>query len=176
MTPKTIFTDGITLFVLVGLALLAWPRPTGAWTTLVMKSNSNLGVSPAGDVVGRTETSAIAQRGAPANQDHPSDSAPRTRGEWIRTGVGLATLVPFAWTIGVDGAAAASGGGSTPVVTVLGAGGKTGRECVEYLAARGTGLCVHRPSSNLSHACKSKHYRDAVTWCRRCQSDIVRRC
>lgn len=26
-------------------------------------------------------------------------------------------------------------------VTVIGAGGKTGRECVEYLAASGTGEC-----------------------------------
>lgn len=48
-----------------------------------------------------------------------------------------------------DAANAATRGAS---VTVLGAGGKTGRECVEYLASRGTGRaavppCVLLPTS-----------------------------
>ncbi len=37
---------------------------------------------------------------------------------------------------------------TVPDVTVLGAGGKTGRECVEYLATRGTGMLGLRQLSS----------------------------
>lgn len=50
-------------------------------------------------------------------------------------GAGLAAIVP-ALGLRQDPALAASDSGA---VTVLGAGGKTGRECVEYLASKGTG-------------------------------------
>lgn len=60
-----------------------------------------------------------------------------TRVDWLRVGASLAVIAPV---LGVaadgDAASAATPGAS---VTVLGAGGKTGRECVEYLASRGAG-------------------------------------
>lgn len=58
-----------------------------------------------------------------------------TRADWLRAGAGLASMVPLVFAFGsrVD---AATGGES---VTVIGAGGKTGKECVKYLVARGTG-------------------------------------
>lgn len=65
-----------------------------------------------------------------------------SRADWLKVGVGLASLVPLVAAAGTQDVLAASGGGSN-VVTVLGAGGKTGRECVEYLGARGTSECTH---------------------------------
>lgn len=76
--------------------------------------------------------------------DTPSANNPletsTSRGDWLRTGAGLAAMVPLVSSVllgsPADAAAARAGSGT---VTVIGAGGKTGRECVEYLAASGTG-------------------------------------
>lgn len=58
-----------------------------------------------------------------------------TRASWLRTGASLASIASLVFALG-SRVEAATGGGS---VTVIGAGGKTGKECVEYLVARGTG-------------------------------------
>lgn len=60
-----------------------------------------------------------------------------TRADWLRIGASLAAVAPVVALGSQDAAVAAPNTGGR--VTVLGAGGKTGRECVEYLASRGTG-------------------------------------
>lgn len=60
-----------------------------------------------------------------------------TRVDWLRIGASLAAVAPVVALGNQEAAVAAPNAGGT--VTVLGAGGKTGRECVEYLASRGTG-------------------------------------
>lgn len=97
---------------------------------------------PAYPILGASTAMRAASSPSPSDESSPSPDAARpaslTRVDWLRVGASLAVIAPV---IGIadgssDAASAATGGGS---VTVLGAGGKTGRECVEYLASRGTG-------------------------------------
>lgn len=67
-----------------------------------------------------------------------------TRADWLRIGASLAAVAPVVALGSQDAAVAAPNAAET--VTVLGAGGKTGRECVEYLASRGTGIMVKEGS------------------------------
>ena len=60
-----------------------------------------------------------------------------TRADWLRAGAGVAAIAPVVLSQRDTAAAALK----TGAVTVFGAGGKTGRECVEYLANRGAGEC-----------------------------------
>eukprot|EP00903_Cladosiphon_okamuranus_P010513 g9944.t1 len=73
---------------------------------------------------------------AGASSGNDDVSASLTRGEWLRAGASLVAIAPVL-ALGKDNEAMAV---TSSDVTVLGAGGKTGRECVEYLAARGTGV------------------------------------
>lgn len=69
-----------------------------------------------------------------------------TRADWLRaSGAALASSLLVLGRQQYADAASGAGG----AVTVLGAGGKTGRECVEYLASRGTGEFIRKC---LSHA------------------------
>lgn len=112
-------------------AVLALVRPVASWVAPVLSSSfrdnrvAKLGSLPTVPTNVHRE---------PPTSD---DSTIFTRAEWIRVGASLPLLVPLVKGLEPKGAEAAQGGVST--VTVLGAGGKTGRECVEYLAAHSSG-------------------------------------
>lgn len=75
-------------------------------------------------------TTAVAMRASSADTHSPTTSLTRT--DWLHVAAAITPVV----FLGTQQASAAGGDGT---VTVLGAGGKTGRECVEYLAACGKG-------------------------------------
>lgn len=75
---------------------------------------------------------------SPSSKRSSKDKPLTTRADWLRAGAGLAVIAPAVALSSRDAGLAAPILGA---VTVLGAGGKTGRECVKYLAERGAGEC-----------------------------------
>lgn len=117
-------------------AVLALVRPVASWVAPVLSSSFR---APENRVAKLRSLPAVPTN---VHREPPmsDDSKMLTRAEWIRIGASLPLLVPLVTGLEPKGAEAAQGGVST--VTVLGAGGKTGRECVEYLAAHGSGKIV----------------------------------
>lgn len=84
------------------------------------------------------ETSPSPPASPPSSKGSSNDKPLTTRADWVRAGAYLAAIAPALALSTRDSGMAAS---NTGAVTVLGAGGKTGRECVKYLAERGAGKC-----------------------------------
>ncbi|CAM9604113.1 unnamed protein product [Ectocarpus sp. 4 AP-2014] len=106
--------------------------PTAAWSHVTHRQQR-------ATVTGRSSCSSITtMRATPSpggDDDTAGIPASMSRGEWLRVGASLAAMAPV-FALGREDASAAT----SSDVTVLGAGGKTGRECVEYLASKGTGV------------------------------------
>ncbi|CAM9415609.1 unnamed protein product [Ectocarpus fasciculatus] len=96
---------------------------------------------------GSSSSSITKMRATPSpsgDDDTAGSPASMSRGEWLRVGASLAAMAPV-FALGKEDASLAA---TSSDVTVLGAGGKTGRECVEYLASKGTGEAVARSLTN----------------------------
>lgn len=130
----------------------SWNLPTATRTFGRVSRDSTRGeqtstchptTHPGYPVLGASTAMRAAASPSPSDDSSPSSDAARpaslTRVDWLRVGASLAVIAPvIGFADGSSDAASAATGGAS--VTVLGAGGKTGRECVEYLASRGTGM------------------------------------
>ncbi|CAN0446200.1 unnamed protein product, partial [Ectocarpus sp. 12 AP-2014] len=134
---------------LLGLILAAGSsiKPSSAWVISPTSAWSHVTHRHRATVTGRSSGSSITtMRATPSpggDDDTAGTPASLSRGEWLRVGASLAAMAPV-FALGREDASAAT----SSDVTVLGAGGKTGRECVEYLASKGTGEAVARSLTN----------------------------
>ncbi|CAM9652862.1 unnamed protein product, partial [Ectocarpus sp. 13 AM-2016] len=134
---------------LLGLILAARSsiKPSSAWVIGPMPAWSHVTHRHRATATGRSSGSSITtMRATPSpggDDDTAGTPASMSRGEWLRVGASLAAMTPV-FALGREDASAAT----SSDVTVLGAGGKTGRECVEYLATKGTGEAVARSLTN----------------------------
>lgn len=95
-------------------------------------------ISPIASRTDVHETLPSPSASSPSSKGSSNDISLTTRADWVCAGAGLAAIAPALALSTRDSGMAAS---ITGAVTVLGAGGKTGRECVKYLAERGAGEC-----------------------------------
>ncbi|CBN74033.1 conserved unknown protein [Ectocarpus siliculosus] len=115
-------------------------KPSSAWVIGPTAARSHVTHrQQRATATGRSSGSSITtMRATPSpggDDDTAGIPASMSRGEWLRVGASLAAMAPV-FALGKEDASAAT----SSDVTVLGAGGKTGRECVEYLASKGTGV------------------------------------
>ncbi|CAB1114984.1 unnamed protein product [Ectocarpus sp. CCAP 1310/34] len=132
---------------LLGLILAAGSsiKPSSSWVIGPTAARSDVTHRHRATVTGRRSGSSITtMRATPSpggDDDTAGTPASMSRGEWLRVGASLAAMAPV-FALGKEDASAATSSvfnACLSDVTVLGAGGKTGRECVEYLASKGTG-------------------------------------